>query len=288
MAFETEQGNFALPTNVISDGIAAALVSAVVALPWVRKEDLPANTNVKLARKAGKVESATLSESSNWTYDANSEYTEASVTCTATKQAAAIKMTVEAEQFGTLSIGGAAPELGAALARQLDDNILTLFSSFTSNTAVTEAAGMTGTGVLRAAMRVDAALAGTPGRPKILICSHRQAFDLKAEMITSGAANFAQPSQISLLAGMNDGNGYAGMLPGVMVFVTDGLPTSGGDDVALVFNPDRAFFGMYSGAPIVRQNWIGSQGFFTEITAHIFSGVVEYHDQAGCRVLSDS
>lgn len=288
MAFETERGNFALPTDVISDGIAAALASAVVVLPLIKKENLPQYTNVKNARKAGKLEAAALSESSNWTYAADSEYTETSVACTATKQAASVKVTVEAEQFGTKSIANMSVELGNGIARLLDDNILTLFPSFTTNAAITEAAGLTGVGVLRAAMRVDAALAGTPGQPKILACSHRQAFDIRSEVHQSGAAQFAQASQISLLSGVNQPNGYAGMLPGIMVYVTDGLPTSAGDDVALVFNPDRAFFGMYSAAPDVRSNWIGSQGFFTELTAHVFSGVIEYHDQAGCRVLSDS
>jgi len=286
MAEETELGNFAIPTDVVSDGAGLALVSAVVVVPLIYKENLPMGTNVKKVRKMGKLEASALSESANWTYGVNSEYTETSITATATKQASVYKVTVEAEQFTPANMPVLSKQLGEALARLIDDNVITLFSSFSTNTLVAEAAGLTSIGLLRAKMRVDAALAG--GNRKLMaVVNHRQAFDIRGEVFQSAAANFAQPSEISLLAGIQGPNGFAGSLPGIDIFVTDGTPQGGGDATALVFNPDRAFFGMYSAAPNVRVNWSGSQGFFTEVTAHIFSTVVEWYDEAGCRVTSD-
>lgn len=286
MAFETELSNIVIPTDVVSDGIGMALASAVVVLPLIYKENLPANTNVKKVRKNGKLEASALSESSNFTYDANSEFTQTSVTATATKQVIVYKNTVESEQFGGVNSGAMSVEMGRGLGRLLDDNIITLFSSFTTNTIVAEAAGLTGVGLLRAKMRVDASLAGA-SRNLVAVINHRQAFDIRSEVYQSAAANFAQPSQISLLQGYQQPNGFAGTLPGLDIYVTDGLPTGAGDATALVFNPERAFFGMYSAAPDVRVNWIGSQGFFTEVTAHMFSTVLEWYDEAGCRVTSD-
>jgi hypothetical protein len=286
MAFETELSNIAIPTDVVSDGLGMALTSAVVVVPLIYKENLPVGTNVKKVRKDGKLEAVALSESSNYTYDANSELTQTSITATATKQVAVYKNTVESEQFASVNQGVMGVHLGRALARLLDDNVITLFSSFTTNTIVAEPAGLTGVGLLRAKMRVDASLAGS-NRNLVAVVNHRQAFDIRSEIFQSAAANFAQPSQISLLQGYQAPNGFAGTLPGLDIYVTDGLPTGGGDATALVFNPERAFFGMYSAAPIVRVNWIGSQGFFTEVTAHMFSTVVEWYDEAGCRVTSD-
>lgn len=286
MAFETELANNVIPTDVLSDGIGMALVSAVVMLPIIYKENLPSGTNVKKVRKDGKLEASAVAESANFTYDANAELTQSSITATATKQMAAYKATVEAEQFANVNQGAMSVHLGRGLGRLLDDNIITLFSSFTTNTIVAEAAGLTGVGLLRAKMRVDAALAGA-SRNLVACINHRQAFDIRSEVYQSAAANFSQPTQISLLQGYQTPTGFAGTLPGLDIYVTDGLPTGAGDATALVFNPERAFWGMYSAAPDVRINWIGSQGMFTEVTAHVFSTVLEWYDEAGCRVTSD-
>lgn len=290
MSYETEYANITKPTNVISAGISAALVQAVVVVPHVHAEPLPVGTMVKLARKAGYLTAASLSESSAWTYSAENtdELKETSVTVTAAKTAAMCKVTVEAQDFTSINLAAVAAEEGRAIARILDDNVLTLFSALNGGTAVTSSSTLTVADIMQAAYLVRANLANRNGGNMVGIFDYKGVFEIQKELIQSGGAALANRELITLLTGLQQLNGYVGSVPGVDIFATDGLTTGSSDDYAAVFNPEIAFFGMYSPAPVVKMIDIVSGGFWTEIGSYVYSAVAEWNDGAGICVKSDT
>lgn len=279
--------NSAHPTDVVSDGITAALVEKVKVVPFVRAEDLPQNTAVKLFRKDGSVTAESANEAASYTYSASSEITQSTVSCTAAKTVVCTKISVEAQQFGTLSADSIPTYHAAAFGRALDDEILALFSGFTGN-AVTATSVLTPEDVLEAAYKVNSDYCSRDGANLVGIFEYKGVFELTKALIQSGAANFGAESQLSLLKGASRNNGYRGSLPGVDIYETDGLPTSGSDDVALVFNPDLAFGGVYSPSVNTIITDVGSSGFHREYASYIFHKVIEWNDNAGCTVKSDT
>lgn len=285
MANETELSNIAHKTDEISDAISGALVQSVVVLPLIFTEDLPMGTNIKLFRKDGNLVAEGLAESTAYTFGSNSELTQTTVTATATKFVCASKLTVESQQFSTMTPAQIAQKQGEALARDLDDEILALFSSFSNQITATDV--LTVDDVLDGAFTVDSNLAGGTGA-LVGVFDYKGINELRKELIASGAAVFSQRNQTSLLEGIKAGNGFSGTLPGVDLYTSNGLPTSGGDDVALVFNPNNAIAGMVSPSVNVIVNEKGSEGFYTEIASYVFFDAVEWNDVAGAGVLSDT
>lgn len=288
MAFETELSNIAKQTDVISDAISAYLLQRAVVVPLIYSENLPVGTNVKKFRKAGNLVAEALAESTAYTFSANSEITQSTITCTAAKQVVVTKLTVEANQFTSMSPEQIANEQGAALARLLDDNVLTLFSGFTGNTAPDTGTALTVEGLMEGAYRVSSAGAPRIGANLYAVVEHKGAFEIKKQLIQSGAAIFAQASQSSLVAGREVASGYQGSIPGVDVFSTDGIPTNSSNDENLVFNPDIAFCSIYGSVVTMPPVWKGSEGYWWEISSLVFSDVKEWNDGAGCRVLADT
>ncbi len=280
--------NSAHPTDVVSDGITAALVQKVVVMPFVKAEDLPANTAVKLFRKDGSVTAETAAEAAAYTYSANSEISQTTVSATAAKTVVCTKISVEADQFGTITPADIPGYHGAAIARALDDEILALFSGFTGNTAVTATSVLTVADIMQAAYKVNASLAGRDGANLIGVFDYKGIYEIQKELTQTGATPFAIESMVSLLKSTQGLNGYRGSIPGVDCYCTDGLPTSSSDDVALVFNPDLAFGAMYSPGVQTRETWVGSSGFHTEYSSWIFNKCIEWNDLAGCTVKSDT
>lgn len=280
--------NSAHPTDVISDGITAALVQKVVVTPFVRAEDLPSNTATKLFRKDGSVTAESMAEAGAYTYSASSEITQSTVSATAGKTVVCTKITVEADQFGMVRPEQIPGYHGSAIARALDDEILALFTGFTGNTAVTATSVLTVADILLGAYRVNASLAGRDGANLIGVFDYKGVYEIQKELVQTGATPFSIESMISLLKSTQGANGYRGSIPGVEIYCTDGLPTSSSDDVGLVFNPDLAFGGMYSPGVQTKETWVGSSGFHTEFASWIFHKVIEWNDKAGCTVKSDT
>jgi hypothetical protein len=286
MAFETELGNVVTPTDVISDRISAPLVQAVVATPLIYTEDLPVGTNKKKFRKEGSLTAETIAESADYTFSASSEYTETSVLSTAAKSVCISKATVEMQQFAeTMSLGKLADAQGKALARAMDAKILALTSGLSQ--VVTATNVLTVNDVLQALYLVQSSTAGVSGGKLRAIIDFKGANELRKEIISSGAAAFSQESMTTLLAGIQQLNGFVGSLPGVDLFQSSGLPTTGGDDIAAVFDPDLCFAGVV-GVVDNRSAWKGSEGLFDELTGWIFNDFVEWNDLAGCGLRSDT
>jgi hypothetical protein len=81
-------------------------------------------------------------------------------------------------------------------------------------------------------------------------------------------------------------SGYAGSLPGVDCFQTDGLPTSTTYDVSCVFNRETCFAGIYSATPVVWTQQMGQAGFYTEVDAFVFSHAGIWNNTAGAGIKS--
>jgi hypothetical protein len=293
MANETELANIAHITDVISDGITPALVNPTVVAPLIRYEALPVGTNVKKFRKDGYLIAEQVNESTVHTVDdAGQELTQSSVTATCVKLCSNCIVSVEAQQFSSITLADIARYIGEAIARDWDDEILALFSGFTGN-AVTASSVLTIADCLEAAYKIRAATAGVSTGPLKGVFDFKGIYEIQKELVASSAAHLAIPSEVALLQGMSGLNGYAGSKAGIDFYQTSGLPTSGTDDVALVFDPMLAFGAMVSPQPVVQVNWLGGAGsaqggYSHEVAGYIFCDVIEWNDQAGATIASDT
>lgn len=288
MANETELANIGHATDEVSDGISAALVNNVVLMPLIYSEDLPADSNVKLFRKAGSLAAAAVAESSGV---APVEYTETEITATAAKHAAVSRLTVEAQTFSRITNEALIAEQGRGIARDIEDEIYDLFGAFA--TSVDAGVSMDTDTIMDCVFNVFNANAGM-GSTLIAALDYSQVNDLRKQLLTSGAAVFSQPQQSTLLQGaMGNANGFAGSLPGVDVYQITAFTDSGNDE-GLVFNPANAFASMMSPGVQTRVRWVGDDdgsgtaGFYDELASWMFYDVVEWNDLAGCQALSDS
>lgn len=286
MANETERANIVAPTDVISQGISAALVPNVVVMPLIYTEDLPQGTNLKKFRKAGSLTAEDIAESATYTFSGSSEYTETAINATAAKSVVISKATVELQQFSdTMSLEKLTEEQGKALARAVDAKPKALFTGLSQT--VTSSTVLTVADVMQAAYLVQSGTSGVSGGQLRGVFDFKGINEVRKELLASGAAVFSQESMTSLLAGIVNLNGFVGSLPGVDLFGTNGLPTDSGDDVGAVFDPNICFAGVV-GVVDNRSVWKGSEGLFDEMTAWIFSAYVEWNDAAGTRVRSDT
>jgi hypothetical protein len=293
MANETEQGNIVNPTNVISDAIAPALVQGPVVPALIYYEAVPDSTKVRLWRKDGYLTASEVNESAVLAIDgAEEEITQTSVTGTAVKLAAACIVTVEAERFSKLDALKVAGYLGGALGRDWEDEILALFSGFTTST-VTSTSVKTWDDILQSAYYVRANTAGVADGPLVHVSDYKGIYELRKEAWNKAASPLSLVQNIEILRGFDlGGKGYQGEQGGVLLYQTNGLPTSGSDDVSLTFDPYLAFGAMADNMPSVESNFLGAgdgtRGFAREYVAWMFCDVIEWNDQAGCPVLSDT
>lgn len=292
MANETELSNIAHATNVVSQGITPYLVNPVVVGPLIRYEPLPVGTNVKLFRKDGYLIAEEVNESAVFAIDAaGQELTQTSVTATAVKLVSNVCLSVEAQQFSSLTLNDLARYAGEAIARDWDDEILGLFSGFSGQ--VTATSTLTIADCLTAAYTVRSGTAGVSSGRLITVLDYKGMMEIEKELTASGAAHLANPSEISLLSGNRQPNGYRGSKAGMDFYETSGLPTSSSDDVALCYDPNLAFGGMISTQPQVRLRWLGGTGDGTralcdEVCAWIFCDIIEWNDAGGVGILSDT
>lgn len=282
MANETEYSNWAHQTDVLSVGISAALVNQVVAVPLIYSEDIAA---VKLFQKDGSLTAEDVAESATYTFSSSSEFTQSNVSATAAKTVIVSKLTVEAEEFRPGGQEKLMMEQGKAIARKLDANIKALATGF--STSVDSGATATPSKLLEALYTVQAS-ANNDSETAILLAGRKCAFNLRDAVQTAGASVWSQPNMTTLMAGITDLKGFAGELPGVRIYQMGGVATSGGNDVNLLYFPSSAIAGMYSNTVKVRTVWVGSGGFWDEISSYTFSKVVEWNDLCGIMFLQDT
>jgi hypothetical protein len=286
MANETELANIQTRTDELGDISSAALVQKVVAFPLVLSEDLPTSGNVKKFAKLGSVAGEVVSESSDLTIGATYEYTEGVASCTAAKYTSGCKFTVEAESFSDKSVEFMAAQVGAGIARDLDADICALASGF-SNT-VTPAGGVsTVEDILTAVYTIQNATKNVSDGRLIYLGNVKGVINFKKDIIKSSAAVWSQMGQTSILAGMTRPNGWQGELLGLIdVYQTSNMPTSGANDVNLVFDPMLAIVGIAGLAPKINIKAPEATGFFYEISGYYFAKFAEFNDEGGCGFLT--
>jgi len=292
MANETELSNFSHPTDVVSQAISAALLQGTVVAPLIYTEDLPENTNVKKGRKKGSLDAAETSESTAYAIDASGEeYSESSVTLTATKLAAAVIVTVEAERFAQATADKMYAELGAGIARAWDDDILAKLDDVTY--AVTCTAGATLDKLLDAEYSVRRYSQGVGDGPLTAVVNFKAASELQKDLAQASASVWTNPNMATILRGATPG-GFVGTIGAGMlnVYRTNGVPTTGADDVGCVFHSGLCFIGMADKVPTFRDRWLGgtdgTRGFGTEYSAYFFMDSIVWNDYCGCEFRSDT
>ena len=238
MANESELSNFKFPTDVVSDAMTPALVNPVVVAPLLRYEAIPlsAGTKVRNFRKDGSLTSEEINESAVQAVDgAEQEITQSVVAATCVKLAATCFLTVEAQDFGGITLADIARYIGEAIGRDWDDELLGTFSS--PSTSVTASSVLTVADVLQAAYNVRANTSGVANGRLIGVFDYKGVYEIQKELTASSAAHLSIPSEVQLLAGVTGVNGYVGSKAGIDFYQTSGLPTSSSDDVAIICEP---------------------------------------------------
>ena len=282
----TELSNSVNVTDVLAAGISPALVKANCMVALIHTEGLPSGTLTAKLRKQGSLTAASLPESTALAADANGELTDSSVSSTIAKCAVVTGVSVEQAQFGNMSPARIAAEHGAAIGRYVDNDALGLFSGF--STSVTAASVMTVDDIMLAQFSILASEVPNKEVSLKAVLSHRGAYNLRKELVQSGATVWSNPAFLEILNGKPQQNCYIGSMTGIDFYQTSGHATSGGDTVQGVFHPMWALAGFFAPAPVTWVENEGRGGFFTAYATYYFYDVLEWNDLAGVKVLSDT
>jgi len=287
VANETEQANFISVGNDISAFLAPALQNATIGMNLVRIQQCGPDSNVIKFRKSGSLVAETLSESTSYSYSASSELTDTSITCTAVKAVNVTKLTAEALRFGTsaANIPRIGAEQGAALARLFDSTLFALFEGF--DQTITASATLTTAKLFDAQYTVFAGK--VPPGQLVAVLDYKGVNEVKKDMTATTASAWGNSTLLDLLGGPPQANNRVGQIAGIDIYQTSGLAVSSSDDVGSVFHPDLAFCCAIGGPAETNVSPFKiSEGFWFEIGSHMFFDIKEYHDAAGCRLLSDT
>lgn len=290
MAYETEYGNLITVGNAISTDMTPAFVNGSQGLALVHTQVFAENSNVIKFTKAGYLVGETVAESTDYSYSASSELTDTSVTCTAAKKVVGAKVTVEAARFAAASTnpGRMTFELGSAMARLFDYDLKALFTSLA--TTVTATSTLTKDNIADARYSVVSGIKGAFSGKLVGMFDYKGVNEIIKELSSISATAFGNMELLGVLGMPKPASGYAGNVLGVDIYQTDGLGTTGGDDIAAVWDPAHCFAAGVDGAGFYNSLKSPSaiNGLSTEFLTWAFWKVVERNDLAGVRVLSDS
>ena len=291
MANETELANLIHQTDIVSAVASEALIQNENIFPLIHTQPLPANTNVIKFRKRGSLTAAAGTESTGVTYGAGNEITETAITATATRKDGAAKLTVEAARFnerGSMisAVESVVQEASGALVRLAAADLKTLFSSVSGG--VTATSVLTKDDILDARYTVRNGIKSAGSNMLVGMFDYKGVNELDKELTDLGAAAFQSQVDLGML-GIASAGTPRGSLFDVAIYETSGLPTSGSDDVACVWDPMIAFAagidtsGMYTYVqdPLPLSPWF-------EIYVYSFWSIVEWNDAAAVKVLSDT
>lgn len=277
--------------NAISALIGPELQKATWGLNLVYSETCSDASNVIKFRKSGSLVAESVSEGAVYIpSDANSDINDTSVTVTAAKIAVASPITYETQRFGggAGSLDRVAAAQARAIARKFDTDVTALFNSIT-NVATTSGTCDSDT-LLTAVYKIYNS--NVPGGPLVCVGDYKQINDLVRLVANSGAAQYANQSQIALLGAVPQANGFVANYLGVDLYQTSGLTTTGGLYQGAVFNPMWAIAAALGGAIMTKVlptgMGVASQvaGFSDVVLSHLFYGVGLWHDEAACELRS--
>ena len=283
----TEFGNSVNVTDVLAAGISPALVKANCMMAVMYTEGLPQGTMTAKLTRRGSLTAASLAEATALAPNADGELTDSAATATIAKCAVVTGVSVEQGQFGSITADRIAAEHGASIARFVDNDALSLFSGL--STSVTSATILTIDDVMLGQFNIFNSECPNKEVPLKAVLSHRGHYNIKKEIVQSGAAVWSNESYLEVLAGTPQANCYVGSLLGSIDFhATSGHATSGGDTVQAIFHPMWAFAGFFAPAPVTWVKEKGAEGFYTEYATYYFYDVLEWNDLCGVKLLSDT
>ncbi len=282
----TELANSIHPTDVVSSVQSPALVKNNCMMNLMTVDDLPKGTMTKIFPKKGTLTAAALAESTALAPDSNGELTDTSVTATIAKCVVSSGISVEDLEFGTIDDARVVEEQGKAIARFVDNDALGLFSGF--STAVTSTSIMTIDDIMQGQYSIYASECPEKEIPLAVVLSHKGHYNVKKEIIQSGAAVWSNPTYLSILGGAPEANCFVGSLSNMDFYATSGHATSGGDTVQGVFHPKWALVGSFAPAPQTWSRDNGREGLFREHVSFYFYDVLEFNDLCGVKLLSDT
>lgn len=288
VAYITELANSITIGNELATLASPALVKGTIGMNHMYVEDLPTQSNVKKFRKLGSLVGATLAEATALAVDANGELTDTAISATAAKAVVVSGLSVETQRFGTIDLERVGREQFAALARYIDDDWLSQFTNLA--TGVTSSSVMTIDDIAQGQLSIYNSKIPNQEVPLSVILGPRAVYNIKKEMIQSGAAAFANSAMLSIFNGQGiAANGRVGSVAGIGdIYQTTGFGTSGGDDIQAIVHPMWCHAGMFDSSPT---SWLqnkGSEGFFTELASYYFWDVIEWNDLGGVKLLSDT
>jgi len=292
VAFETEISNFITIGNAISAEMSPAFVNAAQFWPLVYKQVCPGNTNVVKFRKSGSLTAEAIAESAAYSFSANSELTDSSITATATKKMVANRLSVEAQRFAVdagAEISRISAEMGRALARLFDADVKALSTGLSQ--LVTAGTVLTKDTLLDGLYNVMNGMKGGWSGKAVFVGDYKGINEIRKELSSISASAFANIEMLGMLAAPTPGNGYAGNFMGIDCYQTDGYAITGGDDRAMLFDPAYCFAAAVDALSGIRVEMVGPStlnNMQTEIVAYTFWNVVEWNDAAGSEVRSDT
>lgn len=284
----TEVSNSNTIGNALSAVASPALVKGTLGMNLMYTENLPTGTNVKKFQKKGSLTAATLAESTALQPDANGELTDATITATAAKVVVSSGLSVEEQRFGNIDLARIGNEQFGAIARAVDVDFIGMAAGLaTTQTATTV---LTIDDVMTAQMSIYNS--NCPNQEVTLAAAlgPRAVYNLKKEIIQSGASAWANPAQLALFQGAPvKANGLVGNIPGICdVYQTTGYATTGGDDQQMLIHPMWCLAGMFDSSPI---SWVadkGPEGLYTSIVSYFLYDIIEWNDLAGVMLRSDT
>lgn len=285
MAFETEMGNVTKPDVTISAIAAPAFVEAAKSLAQCYIYNLQNLSAVKF-NKDGSFIAEQLTESTAYSYDSGDEFTQSAVSCTALTLGHIFKPSIQSERFsdGQASLEKLGRLQAEAIARKIDAIWIALFSSITNG--VTATSTLTKDDLLTAQYTVHNAMNMDKRLQVMLHRKGRQ--EIRKELTSITASAFTNPAFLGLAGGPISPNGLVGEFADMLVFNTSGHPTTGGDNIQAVYDPEYAFGMAIDQTIYTRSVFKASEGFFTEAASWLFANACIWNDTAACKLRSDS
>jgi N4-gp56 family major capsid protein len=175
---------------------------------------------------------------------------------------------------------------GEAVARKIDQDLMALFASFTTNTVGSTGTVITPALVMQAITKLKSA--AVPSEGIVAVLHPSIAYDLKSALTTQGNAAFTGGAYGDV-ANEAMRMGYIGQLFGVPVYESSNLPQSGptaGDYLGGVFHRDALGFGLMRDINIETQRRARAVGTDVVCSAMYGAGVV--YEQYGVNATFDS
>jgi hypothetical protein len=287
VSFVTELGNIVTPTDVISDVLGPALVKKVTMMNLMHVEDIPTGTPVKKFRKDGALTepSATTAESNAVALATGGELSQTSVSATAAKMAISSALSVEEQEWGSVTLADIALKQADAIARGVDTTALSRTSGFSQT--VTSSAGLALEDIYLAGYTIDNNEVPDLEVQKAVVISRKARHNLQIQSLQTGASAFVNSQFLSILNDRPRPNNLVASIPGYDIYATSGFATSGGDNLQLVLHPKYGLAGMFAPRPVT---WVvnkGTEGLYSESVTYWFFAIVEWYDQACVTLASD-